>query len=855
MLDRQLADRFCALRRSVIALDYQTLNTQQREGVLTTEGALLLLAGAGSGKTTVLINRIANLIRYGSGSDSAFVPEWVTEEDVAFLESYLEVPDAEQRDRAEQLCRVSPAKPWEVIAITFTNKAAGELKNRLETMLGEAGQNVWAFTFHSACVRILRRDIDKIGFRTSFTIYDADDALRVIKEIMKEQNIDDKQLAPRMVAATISRAKDKMLMAEAYQQHCKAANDFRLNQVARIYLEYEKRLKEADALDFDDIILDTVRVLQEDERALTYWQNKFRYVLIDEYQDTNHLQYLLASLLAGGHKNICVVGDDDQSIYRFRGATIENILEFENQYKDARVIRLEQNYRSTQNILSAANAVISNNKGRKGKKLWTEHGDGDKIKLYSAYNESDEAQYVAAQVLAGVSKGRTWKDFAVLYRMNAQSNALEYAFKRNAIPYKVVGGMKFFDRAEIKDMLAYLCVINNPADDLRLRRIINTPTRGIGNRTVELAEKLAQEQGLPLYEVVRRCREYTSLQKSVAKLEAFVNMIESLREKAESMELTSFYDEVLGESGYVAALEAKNTVDNRNRLENVRELKSSIQGYIDNATEPDLEGFLDEVALYTDLDSMDTSENAVTIMTMHSAKGLEFPCVGVVGIEEGIFPGIRAIGDPEEMEEERRLCYVALTRAKERLFLSCAHQRMLFGHTSTNKPSRFLGEIPAEYLERSGRNTELGMSAAALWKERQDYEKKNSTSTGEAGSSSGSGERSRYGNRYGSTPSGRSVYTRNRRPRRDDGKPLGGGISVKHETAPTTGTKEAFAATFNLLSLYKKGDMVEHTAFGKGMVVSILPMGGDALIEIAFDGVGTKRLMLKAATQHMKKAE
>ncbi|MCD8334577.1 MAG: UvrD-helicase domain-containing protein [Clostridiales bacterium] len=837
MLNEHNFSRFCALRRSVIALDYQKLNPEQREGVLTTQGPLLLLAGAGSGKTTVLINRIANLIKYGQGSDSSEVPDWVTEEDVAFLEDYLNAPNEADRSRAEMLCKLRPAAPWSIIAITFTNKAAGELKSRLEAMLGPEGQDVWAFTFHSACVRILRRDIDKLGYRTAFTIYDTDDSLRVIKEILKAQNVDDKMFPPRMVLSNISKAKDNMLLAADFLAGSQKSGDVRLIQIGKIYVDYEKRLREADALDFDDLILQTVRLLQTSQEARDYWQRKFHYVLVDEYQDTNHLQYLLAALLAGERKNICVVGDDDQSIYRFRGATIENILDFESQYKGARVIRLEQNYRSTQNILNAANAVIRNNTGRKGKNLWTNQEGGDKVKVYTAMNENDEAQYVAAQVLAGISKGRDWKDFAVLYRMNAQSNQLEYAFKRNAIPYKVVGGTKFFDRAEIKDMLAYLCVINNPADDLRLRRIINTPARGIGNRTIEIATGIAQQLGLPLYEVVSHAGDYPMLQKSLPKLQAFVDIIEGLREKVETMELTDFYDEVMADTGYVAALEAKKTVESRTRVENVRELKSSIQGYLENNPDGDLEGFLDEVALYTDLDGVDEKENAVVIMTMHAAKGLEFPVVFVVGMEDGLFPGMRSIGDDEEMEEERRLCYVALTRARETLCLSCARQRMLFGHTTSNKPSRFLEEIPEEFTEKSGRSlTEENREYGGQWKDSRQGE---------------NGERPRYAGRGAG---GRGTYSsRPRRSRRDDGKPLGGGISVSHAVTPTG--QRAVQATFSLLSQFKKGDMVDHSAFGKGMIVSILPMGGDALVEVAFDGVGNKKLMLKAASQHMKKVE
>ena len=831
MLDSRASERFCALRRQAIAKQFPNLNEMQLQGVLATEGPLLLLAGAGSGKTTVLIHRVANLLRFGCGSDSTEVPEWVTEADLDFLEQWVQSPAPEERERMQRLCALRPAKPWTILAITFTNKAAGELKDRLERQLGPEALDVWAFTFHSACVRILRRDIDKLGFERSFTIYDTDDSLRVIKDCMKTQNLDEKQYPPRLVLNYISRAKDRALLSADYQKECDDSGDFRLKQMAKLYADYERRLWDANALDFDDIIFHTVRLLQSNEEVREYWQNRFHYVLVDEYQDTNHLQYLLTSLLSGKWHNLCVVGDDDQSIYRFRGATIENILSFEREFKGARVIRLEQNYRSTQNILSAANAVIGNNEGRKGKELWTDHGDGEKLKLYSAANEQDEARNVAETILAGKSAGRDWKDHAVLYRMNAQSNQLEYAFKRSGIPYKVVGGMKFFDRAEVKDMLAYLCVVNNPTDDLRLRRVINNPPRGIGAKTIDTATALAEEQGLPLYEVVRHCQDYEALQKAAPRLLAFVQLIEGLQTKAEELELTEFYQHALRDTGYSAALESKNTVESRTRLENVQELSSSIEGYLENSPEGDLAGFLDEVALYTDLDSVDEEQDSVTIMTMHAAKGLEFPVVFVVGVEDGIFPGIRAIGDREEMEEERRLCYVAMTRAKEQLYLSHAQQRMLFGHISSNRISRFAQEIPTEYLERTERSlTESDRESGSRWR-------------------GGTGDRPRYG----STAGGRSVYSRQRPVRTDDGKPLGGGISVSHKAAPTG--VQAYTAQFNLLSQYRKGDMIRHTVFGTGMIVSILPMGGDALVEIAFDDVGTKRMMLKAASQHMEKVE
>ena len=849
MLNQTQQAQFCKMRRQVIARNYKNLNQQQRLGALTTEGPLLLLAGAGSGKTTVLIHRIANLIRFGRGSDPSCmeVPDWVTPEDVEFLTRYLGYPEKDMAQRAEMLCKVHPAAPWSILAITFTNKAAGELKERLERMLGPEGQDVWAATFHSACVRILRRDIHRLGFSNSFTIYDVDDTQRVVKEILKQMNLDEKAYPPRNVLGYISRAKDKMFLARDYLKGAEQSGDFRQIQIAKIYQEYEHRLWEADALDFDDLILHTVRLLLEDQEAREYWQNKFRYVLIDEYQDTNHLQYLLASTLAGKWKNICVVGDDDQSIYRFRGATIENILSFEQQYKGARVIRLEQNYRSTKNILDAANAVIQNNKGRKGKELWTEKGAGDKIRLYVAMNESDEAQYVAAQVIAGIQQGRQWKDNAVLYRMNAQSNAVEYAFKRNGIPYRIIGGTRFFDRAEVKDMLAYLCVVNNPADDLRLRRIINKPARGIGARTIDIAATIAANEGCSMYEVISRARAYPELQRSAGKLDQFLALIQTLQQKAATMELTDFYEEALQDTGYIAALQAKNTVENRTRIENAQELRSSIQSYLEGAEEPSLNGFLDEVALYTNLDNADNNENCVVMMTMHAAKGLEFPRVFIVGMEEGIFPGTRSIGEPEEMEEERRLCYVALTRAEEQLYLTCANQRMLFGRTTSNLPSRFTDEIPERCLIQSGRRrTEEEREYGGQWgnvrqerqhQERQDYYAQRRE------------ERRNFGGSYSiPVPSGGSR----------SGKPLGGGISIGGRSIQSTpkrpAARPAAQATAPTGVQFHKGDLVEHTAFGRGMIVSLKPMGGDALLEVAFDSVGTKKLMLKAAAQHMKKA-
>ena len=814
MLSEEKRQNFVSLRRELITREFAHLNPRQLEGVLTTEGPLLLLAGAGSGKTTVLIHRIANLLRYGRGSDAQEVPDMVEETDLAFLEAYANnpAPTEQEQARARLLCALEPAMPWQIIAITFTNKAAGELKARLEEAVGPDALDLWAATFHSACVRILRRNIERLGFPSSFTIYDTDDSLRIIKECLKELNMDEKSFQPRSILGYISRAKDEMLLAPAYMEQCQAKGDFRLQKIANVYLSYEKKLWSAGALDFDDIILHTVRILQEFEDVREYYQKKFRYVLVDEYQDTNHLQYLLTALLAGGRKNICVVGDDDQSIYRFRGATIENILSFENEYKNARVIRLEQNYRSTGNILEAANAVIRNNQGRKGKNLWTDHGDGDKVQCYTAANEREEGMYIAAQLLKCYQEGRQWRDCAVLYRMNALSNQVEMSLKSNSIPYRIVGGFRFFERAEVKDMLAYLCVIHNPNDDLRLLRVVNTPARGIGARTMEIAREIALREDLSLWQVLCRAEQWPELRKATPKFRKFTDLIQAMMNCSEELPLTEFYERLVQESGYAAMLEAKQDRESKSRLENVRELNSSISGYLENAEEPTLGGFLDEVALYTDLDSVEEADNCVTLMTMHAAKGLEFPLVFTVGMEEGVFPGFRAIGEPEELEEERRLCYVALTRAKEKLFLTCASQRMLFGRTSANLPSRFVKEIPEELVNFGGRPRHQPRRETF----QEEWE----------------GERI---SQVPQTPS-------------EPPKPRASGTRISRTAYRTPAVKPSAA-----LPQLRKGDMVRHTAFGEGMVLSIQPMGGDALLEVAFDDVGTKRMMLKAAAQFMTK--
>ena len=819
-----LERRFIQARHDAIATEYSNLNPCQRQGVLATEGPLLLLAGAGSGKTTVLIHRVANLLRFGRGSDTDEIPIPISEDEVQFLEQYAAAPDAAQRPLMEYLCAVEPARPWEVLAITFTNKAANELKERLGRMLGEeVAADVWASTFHSACVRILRRDIDRLGFDRSFTIYDSDDSKRVIKDIIKELELEEKSFPPREVQSIISRAKNDMQTPEDFAEQGKAINDWRKIRMGKVYSLYNKKLRDANALDFDDLLWHTVRLLETAGDVREYYQRKFRYILIDEYQDTNALQYRLAALLTNQAKNICVVGDDDQSIYRFRGADITNILSFERQFRGARVIRLEQNYRSTQNILDAANAVIRHNQGRKGKTLWTENGRGELVTVKTTYNESDEANFVLGQIMMYYRRGGNWGDCAVLYRTNAQSNAMEYACKRNGVPYKIYGGLKFFDRAEVKDMLAYLCVINNPTDDLRLRRIINVPARKIGAATVDKAQLIAARYGLTLYDVLCRAEEFPELKNSAAKLKPFTDMIEEMRRRLPDCPLPEFYDYVCERSGYAPALREKDDVESRGRLENVQELKSSILTYLENAegTEPSLSGFLDEIALYTDLDSRADGDNCVTMMTMHAAKGLEFPQVFVVGMEEGLFPGNRAMGDGAEMEEERRLCYVAMTRAREKLTLTNARQRTLYGRTTPCMPSRFLNEIPEENMEWLSKPQPRSES----WEERDsDY--------GDRGYGSYGG----YGQR-----SAAPVVTR-----REPAEPKAG--TLRSAAGASKAAPKAAAPRMQI----QAGETVEHDAFGRGLVLSVRTMGGDALVEVAFDSVGTKKLMLKMAAQHLK---
>ena len=858
---------YLALRDQYIEARFTRLNPVQRQAVFATEGPLLILAGAGSGKTTVLVNRIANIIRFGSAHSSRELPRPVTQTDLDELRSAV----ASGRDlpRETAYLAVRPARPWNVLAITFTNKAAGELKERLRAMLGDTlGGDVNASTFHSACVRMLRRDAERIGFPKSFTIYDSDDQQRVIKQIYKDLMIDDKFLPVKSAIGQISSYKDKLMSAEDVAAEVPANTKAQL--ISKIYTAYANRLKAAGAMDFDDLIFHTVRLLQNDAEAREYYQNRFRYVVVDEYQDTSIAQFHLVRLLAGGTNNVCVVGDDDQSIYKFRGATIENILNFEKVFTGAKTIRLEQNYRSTANILNAANSVIKNNMGRKGKTLWTESGEGEKVHHYTATNEQDEASHIADIIGEQLREGASLKDHAVLYRMNAQSNPIETYFARAGIPYRIVGGQRFFDRKEVKDINSYLAVIVNPRDDVRLRRIINEPARKIGATTIEKIGELAAGKGVPMLEIIAHVRDYPELQRAAAALERFYEMYRELCDLSVSEPLDEFVGDVIAKTGYEAMLKAMKE-EGETRRENLGQLVSSIKTYADqNGEDATLSGFLEEVALISDLDSYDTDADSVTMMTIHSAKGLEFPYVFVVGMEDGIFPGDAAKYNEEDMEEERRLCYVAITRAKKDLYLSSSCTRMIFGQTRRNPPSTFLSEIDPGLLDET-QSPEL--------------------------SSYGSGFGAGYGSYSTNVPGGRSGYSGasrgylnseyNAKPRGGFGSGYSSGfVSGGHEspnsyggrhtvqsvgfgsgygrsrggsTAPAgagtstlTGTVSAAPKKKEAVS-YAPGDLVDHRVFGRGRVIKATPIAGDCIVEIQFDRVGVKKTMANYAP--LKKVE
>ena len=784
------------IRKRVLEKDFSRMNEHQREAVFHTEGPLLVLAGAGSGKTTVLVNRIANIVRYGMAYNSEVVRSDLTEEDIRECEAYLS--SGELSDEVRDRLSVSACRPWRVMAITFTNKAAGELKERLCAMLGADGNDIWASTFHSSCARILRRDGDKLGYSAHFTIYDSDDSARMMKQVLKDLDVSEKVISHKAVLSAISRAKDELTGPAEYEAN--AGDDFRLQLIARAYKLYQRRMEDADAMDFDDLIVNTVRLFKKSPEVLEFYQDKFKYIMVDEYQDTNHAQYEFVSLIAQGSGNLCVVGDDDQSIYKFRGATIENIMNFEQDFSGARVVRLEQNYRSTQNILDAANAVISNNRERKGKTLWTAAGAGEMISLHTAENEQDEADRIARVILDGVARGRKFSDYAVLYRMNSQSLSLERMLAKQGIPHRIIGGTRFFDRREIRDMIAYLSVINNPGDEIRLRRIINTPRRGIGDKTVETAAQISGQLGVPMFEIMSTAKDYPAIARAEKKLTEFCGMMQQLIEENEREETSpsELYSEILEKIDYVNFLRADEPEKAEDRIENVRELSSMLQRYEQEmGDEASLSGFLEEVSLFTDIDNYDADADSAVLMTMHSAKGLEFPVVFLPGWEEGVFPGNAVLYDPSQVEEERRLAYVAITRAREELYLYHAESRMIFGMTGHNRISRFAEEIPQELTKRT-RSREYAYRSEVM-------------------------------RPFGSESEGNSLA-------------FASGFTAKASPIYTPDrVKPAPAGT------YKVGDSVRHKTFGTGTILTSASMGNDTLLEIAFEKVGTKKLFANFA--------
>ena len=785
-------EQYIELRNKLIRREYSRMNDMQFQAVATVDGPVLILAGAGSGKTTVLINRISNMIRFGrayTDLDAAYATQERVDALKKCIDENLPVPE---------WVSVSPVRPWEILAITFTNKAAKELKERLDTSIGEQANDIWAATFHSTCARILRRYAERIGFSNNFTIYSADEQKRLIKDILKRLNIDEKILPVKTVINEISHAKDELIDPEEYAKF--THSDARLVMISQVYKTYQADLLKFNAMDFDDLISQVVRLFRENPDVLEYYQNRFKYVMIDEYQDTNHAQYMFAKLLSQEHRNLCVVGDDDQSIYRFRGATIENILNFEKEYSGAVVIRLEQNYRSTQVILDAANAVISNNVGRKGKSLWTSRSDKHPIIWYTASDESDEARFVSDIIHENIANGMKASDHAILYRMNAQSNAIENVLARSGMPYRVVGGLKFFDRKEIRDVLAYLNLINNPSDSVALTRIINEPKRGIGDTTVAMLARLSDENGVSMLDVAREADQYAALGRNAKKLTEFAQMIDRLAELSEEAELHDLFEAVMRDTGYLTSLELLGDAE-RDRVDNVNEFASSVLSYERENEGANLSGFLQEIALITDMDREDDEADRVWMMTMHTAKGLEFPVVFLVGVEEGIFPGNQSIyGSAEDMEEERRLAYVGITRAKNRLYISNASTRMLFGRTERSRESRFLGEIPDHLIER--KRSAYNRNSFAAFGGYSDTHQTN------------------YSYRSGGFADAPLQKKSNI-----------GGNTVRKPTESTASQG------------YRVGEMVRHKAFGDGLIVSAVKMGNDVMLEIAFDKVGTKRVM------------
>lgn len=774
------------LKQSALKKYFSRMNPCQQDAVFTVNGAVLVLAGAGSGKTTVIVNRIANMVTFGNAYYNDDTQHICSEKDMIFLQNYVN-GSTDDIETLKNIIAVNPVRPWNILAITFTNKAANELKSRLSKMLGdEIGNDICASTFHSACLKILRREIEKIGYSNNFTIYDSDDSQRVIKSCISDLKIPEKEFSIKNIMNEISRAKDKLISPSEYTKQ--AGNDYKLSVYASVYKEYQNRLEKANALDFDDIIMLTVELFEDFPETLEKYQNRYRYIMVDEYQDTNMAQFELIRMLSEKHGNLCVVGDDDQSIYKFRGATIENILGFENQFSDSKVIKLEQNYRSTQNILDAANSIIKNNFSRKNKALWTDAGEGEKITLYRAYSEQDEASFIASKILASVRNGGKFSDNAVLYRMNAQSNNIERAFTANAIPYRVFGGMRFYDRKEIKDILAYLNVINNENDMLRLRRIINEPKRGIGDVTVNEIENISSKLRCSPLEVMRNAAEHKSIARKSTALSSIARFFDAVHEKISEIKLDELLDLVMDKSGYAEYLRNMGD-DGANRLENINELKTSMIEYTNrNGENSSLSGFLEEISLYTDMDNFNDDDDKAVLMTIHSAKGLEFDNVFIAGMEEGIFPSMRSSANEDELEEERRLAYVAVTRAKKKLSVIHTSQRMIFGSTTTNAVSRFVSEIDKNLIE----------NANTIRKPLETAKPK-------------------------PTPSitiQQQLYKKSAAP-----------SNIKTDNKP--------AEKFEI------GDRIKHNVFGEGIVLKAVEMSGDSMLEVNFEKSGVKKIMTK----------
>ena len=872
-MESQFETQFLALRKKYIEAQFGKLNPVQRDAVFTTDGPLLILAGAGSGKTTVLVNRIANLIRFGSAHSSTYAPQGAGPEQVAELERLLH-SGGEPSEALRPFLREHTVRPYNVLAITFTNKAAGELKNRLSAMLGEAGQDVNASTFHSACVRILRREAGRLGYPQSFTIYDTDDQQRAMKEVYKSMNIDDKFLPLKSAIGAIGRLKDKMISP---QDAMSAPADTRAGLVAKVYDAYQKRLWQAGAFDFDDLIYATVKLLRDFEDVREYYQNRFRYILVDEYQDTSVAQFQLVYLLGGEHRNVCVVGDDDQSIYRFRGATIENILNFERIFPGTKTIRLEQNYRSTSNILNAANCVIQHNTERKGKTLWTRNDEGDKVQVYTAENEQDEAMHIADVIGEHLKEGGHLADHAVLYRMNAQSAPIESYFTRAGIPHKIVGGQRFNDRKEVKDIHSYMSIVANARDDVRLRRIINEPARKIGNTTVDVIADLAAQQGISMLEVISHADAYAKLSRAIMPLLKFWQIYEKLQESLETRTLDEFAQDVIEVTGYKAMLEAdaaKGHEDAADRLQNLGQLVNNVKNYCDqHGEDASLEGYLEDIALISDIDSYNESADQVVLMTIHSAKGLEFPYVFLIGMEEGVFPSEMSKYSEADLEEERRLAYVGITRAKKELYISNSVSRMLYGRTQRNEPSRFLREIEPEYIEETRspaleRRSSMGWGSgysdtvpggASGYSGASGWGRNSSSFGGRTGGSYlnreyNASERGGFGSGYAGRGSSASGFGSGSSAPRASGS-SGFGVGYGRPAAPKAASKPVSFPGSPAASRpastgpkhYEVGDIVEHKVFGRGKVLAVKAAAGDQIVEINFEKVGVKKTMANFA--------